>query len=47
MSGCATPAAQQALVSKPVGLALNQETNTVYAIRSLVPGSMAIFTGRS
>jgi DNA-binding beta-propeller fold protein YncE len=44
-SGCAQPAAQQAVGSQPNGLAVNDNTNTVYALTLLGAGAMAIFGG--
>lgn len=44
-SGCAQPAPQQAVGSQPYGLAVNDNTNTVYALTQLGAGAMSIFGG--
>jgi DNA-binding beta-propeller fold protein YncE len=44
-SGCAQPAPQQAVGSQPNGLAVNDSTNTVYALTQLGPGATSIFGG--
>ena len=44
-SGCAQEAAQQAVGSQPLGLAINDNTNTVYALTQLGAGAMSIFAG--
>ncbi|MGA8415337.1 MAG: YncE family protein [Candidatus Dormiibacterota bacterium] len=45
-SGCGRPAPEQAVGSQPFGVAVNQETNTVYAT-DLSAGSLSILKGRS
>ncbi len=47
VSGCHIPAPEQAVGSQPFGLAVNEETNTIYAMNILAPGSMSIFRGTS
>jgi DNA-binding beta-propeller fold protein YncE len=44
-SGCNRPAPQQAVGSSPLGLAVNDSTNTVYALTQLGLGAMSIFGG--
>jgi DNA-binding beta-propeller fold protein YncE len=44
-SGCAQAAPQQAVGSQPNGLAVNDSTNTVYALTQLGPGATSIFGG--
>ena len=44
-SGCNRPAPQQAVGSSPLGLAVNDGTNTVYALTQLGLGAMSIFGG--
>lgn len=46
MTGCSTPVPLYPVGSLPIGLAVNPETNTVYAMTFLVVGSMSIFGGR-
>ena len=46
MTGCSTPLPLYPVGSLPIGLAVNPETNTVYAMTFLVVGSMSIFGGR-
>jgi DNA-binding beta-propeller fold protein YncE len=45
-SGCRTPAPEQATGSQPVGIAVNPDTDTVYALNLFSGGSMSIFAGR-
>ena len=45
-SGCGRPAPEQAVGSQPLGIAINEETNTVYATDLSTPGSMSILRGR-
>jgi DNA-binding beta-propeller fold protein YncE len=45
-SGCGRPGREQALVSEPLAVAVNPETNTVYATDVAGPGSLSIFRGR-
>jgi DNA-binding beta-propeller fold protein YncE len=50
IGGCPRSAPEQAVGSQPFGLALNQSTNTVYAINLGAPGvptSMSMFRGRA
>ena len=44
-SGCHTAARQQATGSQPLGLTINQHTNTVYAADLFQTGSLSIFKG--
>ena len=46
MSDCSTAVSLYPVGSLPIGLAVNPETNTVYAMTFLVFGSMSIFGGR-
>jgi DNA-binding beta-propeller fold protein YncE len=44
-TGCKTAAPEQAVGSKPQGLAFNPSTDTVYAFCTTAPGSISIFRG--
>jgi DNA-binding beta-propeller fold protein YncE len=44
-TGCKTAAPDQAVGSKPQGLAFNPNTDTVYAFCTTSPGSISIFKG--
>ncbi|MGA8524108.1 MAG: YncE family protein [Candidatus Dormiibacterota bacterium] len=43
--GCRTPAPEQATGSQPIGIAVNPDTDTVYALNLFGGGSMSIFAG--
>ena len=45
--GCQSPAPEQAVGSQPIGIAVNPNTDTVYALNSFGRGSISIFAGRS
>lgn len=44
-TGCARPAPAQPVGSQPDGLAVNDNTNTVYALTQQGPGAMSVFQG--
>jgi DNA-binding beta-propeller fold protein YncE len=46
-SGCHVPAPEQATGSWPWGIAVNDDTNTVYSMNIWTPGSLSIFHGRA
>jgi DNA-binding beta-propeller fold protein YncE len=46
-TGCSHPAPEQAVGSQPFGIAVNQSSNTVYAMNIFGPGSLSIFRGRT
>jgi DNA-binding beta-propeller fold protein YncE len=46
-SGCQTPAREQAVGSQPNGIAVNPDTDTVYALNLFGGGSLSIFAGRT
>jgi DNA-binding beta-propeller fold protein YncE len=46
-SGCDVPAPEQATGSWPWGIAVNEDTNTVYSTNIWAPGSLSIFPGRA
>ncbi len=46
-TGCSKAGSEQSVGSQPFGLAVNQNSNTVYAMTFLVSGSLSIFGGRS
>ena len=45
ITGCSQPAAAQAVGSQPNGLAIDDDTNTVYAFTGPGPGAASIFEG--
>ena len=45
--GCGRPAPEQPVGLLPVGLAVNQATNTVYSMNIGPPASMSVFRGRA
>jgi DNA-binding beta-propeller fold protein YncE len=46
-TGCGNTAPEQAVGSQPFGIAVNQTSNTVYAMNLFGAGSMSIFSGRT